>query len=138
MTNSAKKAILETLGIDLDKPVTICGSHYPEDNSKDLNIIIQGESEVFGGNDLKLRAALDLIGSFDFKLQEEDDPYIRDKTYITLIDLIGALIKSYWLDPSMKKKMNIEAVKDFIEFFMNEKMHESREFKHLLDQENEF
>ncbi|EJW14365.1 hypothetical protein M5X17_00135 [Paenibacillus alvei] len=138
MATSDNKTMLETLGIDLDKPVTICGSRFPEDSGKDLKIIIQGESEVFGGNDLKLRAALDLIGSFDFKFQEEDDPYIRDKTYITLIDRIGAMMKSYWLDPSMEKKMNIEAVKDFIEFVINEKMHESREFKNLLDQEDEF
>ncbi|MFB5678770.1 hypothetical protein [Paenibacillus terreus] len=131
------KAMLEKLGIYLDKPVTICGSRFLEDSTKDLKIIIQGESEEFGSNDLKLRAALNLIESFDFKFQEEDDPYIRDKTYITLIDLIGAMIKSYWLDPSMKQKMNIEVVKDFIEFFINEKMHESRDFKGLLDQEDE-
>jgi hypothetical protein len=48
------------------------------------------------------------------------------------------MMKAYWPDPSMEKKMNIEAVKDFIEFFINEKMHEGREFKNLLDQEEEF
>lgn len=62
---------------------------------------------MFGGNDLKLRAALDLIGSFDFdfKFQEEDDPY-----YIALIDQIGAMMKTYWLDPSMKQKMRSKPV----------------------------
>lgn len=120
------KDTFKVLGIDLNKPVNTL-------SFKDLNIVIQGESEDFGGNDLILRAALYLIGSLNFKFQEEKDPIIREKTYIALIDRIGALIKADWDDS--EQKMNIEAVKDFIDFFITEKMHEGREFKNLLDQE---
>lgn len=34
MATTDNKSIFETLGIDLNKPVTICGSRYPEEAAK--------------------------------------------------------------------------------------------------------
>lgn len=118
MTDRDYKSIIENLGIDLDKTVNIV-------NGEDITIITQGESKDFGGLDLQLRAAIQLINSFDFKFQEEDDPEIRDKTYLALIDVIGTAIKSYWLDPSAKNKTNIQVVQDFIGYFIEENTHKS-------------
>jgi hypothetical protein len=118
------ETILNDLGLDANKPVTVC-------RGEDITVILQGESNVFGGADLQLRAALYLIGSIDFKFQEESDPYIRDKTYITLIDQIGALLKAN----SDMKAMNIEVAKQFIESFIEDNSHKSKVFKDLLDQE---
>jgi hypothetical protein len=98
-------------------------------DGKSLKITIEGKSKVFGGGDLQIKAILSLIEMIDFKFQEEDNPEIQEVTYIQFLDMIGLCIKSFWLDPRFKEMKNVEAVKEFIEYFLEENRYEFPEYK---------
>lgn len=90
---------------------------------EDLKITIEGESEVFGGADLQLKALLALI-QFDFKFQEEVDMDIRTKYYLTILNRLGAVM--LWDDFTGKPTDNkLEYIKKYIGWAIDQKTIES-------------
>lgn len=105
-------------------------------NYDDLTISVEGNSEQFGGLDLQVKAIQALIEMMDFKFAEEEDPEAQQKVFLSLIDTIGAMMKLdfHGFDD---EKMNIEFVKDFIEWTIANKLHKQPEYAQLLDQVNQ-
>jgi hypothetical protein len=104
--------------------------------SGDIKINIEGNSEQFGGLDLQVKAVKALIEVMDFKFAEEEDFEIRQKVYLQILDAVGSMIKLDFEGFSDEKR-NIEAVRDFLDWVLEEKLHEHPGYKELLDQPQE-
>ena len=106
------------------KKLTIESGSFNEEGS--IRITIEGKSEIFGGNDLLFKSILSLIQSLDFKFQEENDPNISSKYYLSIMDILGVMIKEdSYLDDEMP---NLHSVKYFIETALENKWDENPKF----------
>lgn len=97
-----------------------------------IKVTIEGESKVFGGADLLLKAVQELISSFDFKFQEDENPGVQEQYYISIIDSIGEIMKLDFPGDDTSKR-NIEVVRDYLNYFLEENLYEDNRFKDLLD-----
>jgi hypothetical protein len=106
--------------------------------SDGIEINIDGKSGVFNGIDLQIEAIRLLIETIDYKFAEEIDPEARQKTSLRLLDAIGAAIKvdmrMYGHETNMR---NIEAVQDFLNWIIKEKIHEQPTYAYFLDNSDE-
>lgn len=101
-----------------------------------ISIEIKGSSNQFGALDLQVEAIKSLISMMDFKFAEEEDFDIRQKVYLQILDAVGSMIKLDFEGFSDEKR-NIEAVRDFLNWVLEEKLHEHPGYKELLDQPKE-
>ncbi|MEK4008352.1 hypothetical protein [Paenibacillus sp. FSL H3-0333] len=104
-----------------------------EIHSNGVAITVEGESEIFGGVDLQLKAAQAIIENMDFKFAHEHKTYeYSQMAYIQIIDSLGRLIQmdgDYPDDCS-----NIEAVKLFLDWVIEDRIHETPKYAVLLSE----
>lgn len=60
---------------------------------------------------------------------------LQYKAFMSILDNIGACIRAGL--PYSYEGMNIELVKEYIDWFMRDNLHQSKEFRDLLDQREE-
>jgi hypothetical protein len=106
---------------------------FIEYHSEDLKIVIEGEGDIFGSLDLKVRAIKALIANIDFKFAEEIDEYAKDKVFLQIIDSLGSLIKSDAMFPQDSKQINIDVTRKYLEWVIEVKQHEIPQINFLLD-----
>jgi hypothetical protein len=101
-----------------------------------ITITVEGESEIFGGVDLQLKATQAIIENMDFKFAHEHKTYdYSEMAYIQIINSLGRLIK--WDGDYPDECSNIEAVRLFLNMFIEEGTHETPKYVALLSEENE-
>jgi hypothetical protein len=112
--------------------------HDIEIRSDGLKIIVKGDSKIFGGVDLSLKAALTLIESLDFKFAQDHVGFdYPQKAHIQVINSLGRSIKAQGFYPD--ELSNIEVVQHFLNWFIEQNIHESDEYTSLLkDEEDEY
>ncbi|WP_238651796.1 hypothetical protein [Paenibacillus piscarius] len=125
--------IFEILGIDKDKPVNIISRRDFEGDNR-LTIVIQSNGAVDSIEQTVSSARL-LIDTIFNKTSKEDDDTVQLKAVISLLDHIGACIRSNL--PYKFNGMNIEMVKEYIDWFMRDNLHNSMEFNNILDRKSE-
>lgn len=129
----AKTEILEKLGLDKEKPMSVISERDME-GDKNLTIIIQG-NENEGYLDQTVSAARLLIDNVFNQLSKDADGMLQYKAFMSILDNIGACIRAGL--PYSYEGMNIELVKEYIDWFMRDNLHQSKEFRDLLDQREE-
>jgi hypothetical protein len=97
-----------------------------------VSIEIKGSSDQFGALDLQVEAIKSLISMMDFKFAEEEDFDIRQKVYLQILDAVGSMIKLDFEGFSDEKR-NIEVVRDFLNWVLEEKLCELPGYRELLD-----
>lgn len=88
------------------------------------------ENKVFWENGPLMKNILELIRSINLKEQKAKDGDIDIKTFITLLDQIGDLIKKE--DPFYKNKNNLEVVREFVDWFISQRLYEDPEYQELM------
>ncbi|ATA58808.1 hypothetical protein [Geobacillus stearothermophilus] len=101
-----------------------------------ISIEIKGPSNQFGALDLQVQAIKSLISTMDFKFAEEGDFEVRQKVYLQILDAVGSMIKLDF-EGFIDEKRNIEAVCDFLNWVLEEKIYELSGYRELLDQSAE-
>jgi hypothetical protein len=105
--------------------------------SDGVKIDVKGITKQLGGLDLQVKAITVLIEMIDYKFAEEDDPEIRQKVALQILDSIGSGIKYNMIGFNNRKKKNVEVTQEFLNWIINTKIHEQAEFASLLDIEEE-
>lgn len=95
-----------------------------------LTITIEGDSEQFGGEDLQLRAALQLLG-FDFGFLENEDFDIREKYYLTILSYLGSIIK--YDMPYKVNESDLVFLKNHLEWMIEQKFEDIPQFKEFIE-----
>jgi hypothetical protein len=72
--------------------------------SDGVKIDVKGITEQYSGLDLQVKAITAIIEMIDYKFAEEDDPEIRQKVALQILDSIGSSIKYGMIGFSNKKK----------------------------------
>lgn len=108
--------------------------------SQDVSVKVEGKSEIFGGVDLQVAAAKQLLSFIDFKFaQEHAGMDYPQKAHIQLINAIGSTIKDQGYYPD--ELSNLEVVQGFLNWFLDDaKLHQTEEYVELLkeDEDEEF
>lgn len=129
----ANTEILEMLGLDKDKPVNIMSKHDIE-GEKSLTVVIQG-NESEDSFDQTVSAVRLLIDNVYNKLSKDADEMLHYKAFMSILDNIGVCIRADL--PYKYEGRNIELVKEYIDWFMRDNLHKSKEFHDLLDQKED-
>ncbi|MEC0089916.1 hypothetical protein [Paenibacillus macquariensis] len=105
--------------------------------SEDININIEGKSDIFGGVDLSVKAAREIIESLDFKFAYETVGMEYSQiAHIQLVSSIGRSIKNLGFYPD--EMPNIEVIQHFLNWFIDEaKLHETEKYATLLEEDEE-
>ncbi|WP_026574497.1 hypothetical protein [Bacillus sp. UNC438CL73TsuS30] len=103
----------------------------------DMEIIIDGESEVFNGLVLQVKAIKALIETLDFKFAQEEDMEASQKSYLVLLDAIGAMLKVEMPVFDNDETPNIETVNQFLTWILEKEVHKQPGYAELLDQDEE-
>lgn len=113
-------------------------SQQIEINSNGTTIKIEGESDIFGGVDLQIKAAQALIENMDFKFAHEHITYeYSQMAYVQIINSLGRLMK--WDGDYPDNMSNIEIVQSFLNWFIEEGIHETPKYVALqLDHDEEW
>ena len=90
----------------------------------DVKITVEGQSEVFGGNDLKLKAIHALINNFDFTFEEKQNCSIRDLYIVAIVTSLGKFIMNYdppeILPPGALDTTPLKFVREYIDWCLND------------------
>jgi hypothetical protein len=126
MTNSD---VFERLGLKEDKPVIITSE--PDFDGNGITVVLQG-NEIDSKTEQTVNAANLLIEkAFGQTRDEIDDNGLGEyQALIPNIDHIGALIRSNL--PYTYIEINLELVKEYIDWFMRDNLHKSAEFEGIL------
>jgi hypothetical protein len=127
------KKLLEQLGLDEDKPVNVTRT-YDNDGEKRLTVVVQG-NENDDTLDQTVSAAKLLIGNVHNQLHDDMDGMGQYKAFMSILDHIGGIIRSDL--PYDYEGMNIELVKEYIDWFLGDNLHKEPEFQAILDQKDE-
>jgi hypothetical protein len=108
-----------------------------EIHSNGITITVEGESEIFGGVDLQLKAAQAIIENMDFKFAQEHKDYeYPQMAYIQIINSLGRQMK--WDGDYPGRMTNIEIVQYFLNWLIEEGIHETPKYAALqLDRDEE-
>jgi hypothetical protein len=106
--------------------------------SDDVKVEVKGITKQFGGLDLQVKAIVALIEMIDYKFAEEDDPEIRQKVALQILDSIGSSIKYNMIGFNNRKKKNVEVTQEFLNWIINTNIYEQPEYASLLDIEEEY
>lgn len=98
-------------------------------HEQDLKVEICGESEIFEGVDLKLKAINSLIHSLDFKYANEEFADYDEKAMITIIDEVGRLLQNA---DQFRAESNIHSVQAFLNWFIKIRLHETSDYRAIL------
>ncbi|RCW41635.1 hypothetical protein [Paenibacillus prosopidis] len=135
MSKTDKKEILGMLGLNEDQEVFRTSEFDFEGNG--ITIAWQGRGNQ-GENkkDLNVSAAKLLIeNAFDQTRDDIGENRMGDyQSLIPILDHIGALIRSNL--PYKYTGINLELVKEYIDWFMRDDLHKSPEFQDILDQKD--
>lgn len=93
-------------------------------------IKINEENQVFWENRTLMKNILDLITSINLKDQKKKDKDIDIKMFIAILDQVGDLIKKE--DALYENKGNLEVVREFIDWFMAQRLYEDPEYRELM------
>ena len=91
---------------------------------------INEENQVFWENRMVMKNILGLIKSINLKDQKKKDRDIDIKMFIAILDQVGDLIKKE--DSLYKNKGNLEVVREFIDWFMSQRLYEDPEYRELM------
>lgn len=94
------------------------------------NPVMIKDNEVFWENRNLMKGILELLKSLDIKDQKEKDQDIDIKMFITILDQVGVMIKKD--DPLYKEKGNLVAVREFIDWFISQRLYEDPEYRELM------
>jgi hypothetical protein len=136
MNKSDKKEILERLGLREELPVSVMSEFDIDGNGNGITVVVQG-NEGDRKAELTVRAAKLLIeNAFAQTHDDINDGRSGDyQSLIPILDHIGALIRSNL--PYKYKGINLELAKEYINWFMSADLHNSPEFRDILDQKDE-
>lgn len=95
------------------------------------NRVMKKENEVLGDNRDQIKDIVQLLKSLDIKNEKKKDADIDIKMFITILDQIGVMIKKD--DPLYKTKDNLVAVREFIDWFISQRLYEDPEYRELIE-----
>jgi hypothetical protein len=102
-----------------------------------VKVQVDGESNVFNGLDLQVKAIKGLIETMDFNFAQEDDMEIDQKTYLVLLDAIGSMLRANMHAFDTENSKNIEVVHQFLSWVIKNDVHKQPEYAKALDQKDD-
>jgi hypothetical protein len=91
---------------------------------------IHEENLVYWENRTMMKSILKLIKSINLKDQKKKDGEIDIKMFVTILDQVGDLIKKE--DDFYKNKENLEVVREFIDWFISQRLYEDPEYREIM------
>ncbi|MGG4481230.1 hypothetical protein [Paenibacillus illinoisensis] len=86
----------------------------------DNEIVVEGNSEIFGGVDLQVNAITTMLGSLDFKFAHDHVGYeYADKAFTKILDSLGGALKAE-IAEYPDGMSNIEFVQYYLNFMLEE------------------
>ncbi|WP_145153925.1 hypothetical protein [Paenibacillus xylanexedens] len=89
--------------------------NYADDNE----IVVEGNSEIFGGVDLQIHAITAMLENLDFKFAYDHAGHdYADNAFLKILDSLGSAIKAE--GPYPEGMSNLEAVQYYLKFTLDQ------------------